>query len=67
MRVIAISSFAVFLFIVQWGAVVGGQSERLEDPIRETIQKGELVIGVDEFVRLPRTEDSSDGGQTNPA
>ena len=67
MRVIAISSFVVSLIIFQLGTVVRGQSERLEDPISETIQKGELVVGVDEFVRVPRTVDSSDGGQTNPA
>ena len=67
MRVIAISSFVVSLIIFQLGTVVHGQSERLEDPISETIQKGELVVGVDEFVRVPRTVDSSDGGQTNPA
>ena len=67
MRVIVISSFVVSLVVFQLGAVARGQSERLEDPIPETIQKGELVVGVDEFVRVPRTVDSSDGGQTNPA
>ena len=58
MRVIVISSFVVFLVVFQLAAVVRGQSERLEDPIPETIQKGELVVGVDEFVRVPRTVDS---------
>ena len=48
-----------------WAA--GTQSERLEDPIPETIQKGNLVVGAEEFVRAPRTSDSSEGGQTNPA
>ncbi len=67
MRVLAISSFVVFLSVFQLSVVVRGQSGRLEDPIRETIQKGNLVVGVDEFVRVPRTVDSSDGGQTNPA
>ena len=49
MRVIAMSSFVISLIIFQLGTVVRGQSERLEDPISETIQKGELVVGVDEF------------------
>ena len=44
MRVIVISSFVVSLVVFQLGAVARGQSERLEDPIPETIQKGELVV-----------------------
>ena len=48
-----------------WAA--GTQSERLEDPIPETIQKGNLVVGAEKFVRVPRTSDSREGGQTNPA
>ena len=67
MRLIGMSSFVVSLVIFQSGVAIGGQSERLENPIRETIEKGELVVGVDEFVRVPRTVDSSEGGQTNPA
>ena len=45
----------------------GGQTEPLADPIPATIQKGDLVVGAEEFVRVPRTSDSSEGGQTNPA
>ena len=43
------------------------QSEPIEDPIPATIRKGDLVVGVEEFIRVPRTADSSEGGQTNPA
>ena len=45
----------------------GGQTEPLADPIPATIQKGDLVLGAEEFVRVPRTSDSSEGGQTSPA
>ena len=45
----------------------GGQTEPLADPIPATIEKGDLVVGAEEFVRVPRTSDSSEGGQTNPA
>ena len=47
--------------------MAGTQSEELENPIPETIRKGDLVVGVEEFVRVPRTSDSSEGGQTNTA
>ena len=55
---------AVLLSISVVGSI---QSERLEDPIPEVIRKGDLVVGAEEFVRVPRTLDSSEGGQTNPA
>jgi len=45
----------------------GGQSDPLEDPIPEIIRKGDLVVGAEDFVRVPRTTESSEGGQTNPA
>ena len=45
----------------------GTQSELLEDPIQETIRKGDLVVAAEKFVRVPRTSDSSEGGQTNLA
>jgi len=45
----------------------GAQPNQLEDPIPETIQKGSLIVATENFVRVPRTSDSSEGGQTNPA
>ena len=56
-----------FVFVLSSSVPVAGQSERLEDPIPETIRKGGVVVGVEEFVRVPRTSESSEGGQTNPA
>ena len=44
-----------------------GTQEPVEDPIPETIQKGHVVVGTEEFVRAPETSDSSDGGSTNDA
>ena len=48
-------------------SAAGGQSQPLSDPIPETIQKGYLVVGAEEFVRAPQTSDSSEGRQTNDA
>jgi glucose/arabinose dehydrogenase len=45
----------------------GAQPQALDDPIPEKIQKGELVVRAEEFVRAPRTSDSSEGRQTNAA
>ena len=43
------------------------QSDLLEDPIPERIEKGELVVAAEEFVRVPRTSDSSEARATNAA
>ena len=45
----------------------GAQPAPLDDPIPDRIEKGDLVVGVEEFVRLPRTTDSSGGPQINDA
>ena len=45
----------------------GAQAQPIADPIAETIQKGDLVIAAEEFVRVPQTSDSSEGRQTNEA
>ena len=66
MRLAASSALSV-LFVLSSMTLAGAQPEPLEDPIPETIQKGDLVVGAEEFVRLPRTTESSTGGQTNPA
>ena len=48
-------------------SMAASQSERLDDPIPETIQKGDIVVAADEFVRVPETVDSSEGRATNAA
>ncbi|HCQ98379.1 MAG TPA: sugar dehydrogenase [Acidobacteria bacterium] len=58
-----IVSLAVFPLI----CAASSQPQQLGDPLPETIQKGDLVVGTEEFVRVPQTSDSSEGGQTNPA
>ena len=45
----------------------GTQSDRLEDPIPGKIQKSNVVVAAEEFVRVPETSDSSEGRQTNAA
>ncbi len=67
MRLTGPLSLVAFLAALPSVCAAGTQSEQLGDPLPETIRKGDLVIGVEEFVRAPRTTDSSDGGQTNPA
>jgi len=47
--------------------VVGAQPQPLTDPIPETIQKSDLLVGTEDFVRVPQTSDSSQGGGTNAA
>jgi len=39
----------------------------LTDPIPEKIQKGDIVVAVEEFVRVPQTSDSSTQNSTNEA
>ena len=67
MRLTGPLSLVASLAVLPSICAAGPQSERLGDPLPETIRKGDLVIGVEEFVRVPRTSDSSTGGQTNPA
>ena len=43
------------------------QSDLLEDPTPERIEKGELVVAAEEFVRVPQTSDSSEARATNAA
>ena len=66
MRVTRPLSLPAALFVLPAMCLAGTQ-EPLEDPIPETIQKGDPIVGTEEFVRVPRTSDSSEGGQTNPA
>jgi glucose/arabinose dehydrogenase len=58
---------AATLFVLPAMCLAGTQPQQLEDPIPETIQKGDLVLGTEEFVRVPKTEESSEGGSTNEA
>ena len=56
------------LFAAGLAPAVMAQPRPLDDPIPETIQKGDLVVGVEEFVRFPRTiESNSESASTNPA
>ena len=52
------------LFVV---GSASAQSDLLEDPIPERIEKGELVVAAEEFVRVPQTSDSSEARATNAA
>ena len=58
---------AATLAVLPSMSAAGTQSQPLQDPIPGKIQKGDLVVAAEEFVRVPRTSDSSDGGQTNAA
>ena len=42
--------------------VSGSELEPLKDPISAKIQKGDLVVGATEFIRVPQTSDSSERG-----
>ena len=48
-------------------SAAGTQSQRLENPIPETIRKGDIVVATEEFVRAPETSDSSEGRAINAA
>ena len=67
MRLAGSLSLAATLAVLPSMSAAGGQLQPLSDPIPETIQKGDLVVGAEDFVRLPRTSDSSEGGPTNAA
>ena len=62
-----VRSLVVSLTVVPALSVAGGQLDPLLDPIPEKIQKGDLVVAAEEFVRVPRTTDSSEGRATNAA
>ena len=50
-------------FILGLGLVYGATAAAVEpllDPIPEKIQPGDIVVGVEDFVRLPKTEDSGE-------
>ena len=55
-------NIAVALVLISAVSLTGFQSEPLENPIPEKIQKGDLVVAATDFVRLPRTSDSSAQG-----
>ena len=57
----------VALLTVLPAICAAGAQEPLTDPIPQKIQKGDLVVGVEDFVRVPQTSDSSEGGSTNDA
>lgn len=59
--------FAIFVVVLPPICLAASQATRLDDPIPATIRKGALLVGTEEFVRVPQTVDSSQGGQTNPA
>ena len=67
MRVTRLLGFVATLTLLPASGLAGGQPEPLADPIPAEIRKGDLVLGAEEFVRVPRTSDSSEGGGTNPA
>ena len=67
MRLTGLLSIVASLAVLPVIRAAGAQSERFEDPIPAKIQKGDLVVGTEEFVRVPQTSDSSEGAQTNPA
>ena len=47
------------LVAVCWASIAGA-AEPLEDPIPEKIKRGDIVVGVQDFVRLPQTKDSGE-------
>ncbi|MDE0830420.1 MAG: hypothetical protein OSB03_14570, partial [Vicinamibacterales bacterium] len=66
MRVLpTISSAALVAVLLSTHAA--GEQAPLSDPIPEKIQPSGLVLAAEEFVRVPRTSDSSEDGQTNAA
>ncbi len=67
MRLTVPVSIVAGLAVLPAICAAGNQSERLEDPIPENIRKGDLVVGAEEFVRVPQTSHSSEGRQTNHA
>jgi len=62
-----VSLLAATLAALSLAPPAGAQPPPLDDPIPDRIEKGDLVVGVEEFVRLPRTTDSSGGPQINDA
>ncbi|MCZ6853155.1 MAG: PQQ-dependent sugar dehydrogenase [Gammaproteobacteria bacterium] len=54
-------------FMVLAGQDAHAAATPLADPIPEKIQKGDIVVAVEEFVRVPETRDSSAQSATNKA
>ena len=67
MRLTATLSLAALVAVLCPTNAAGGQPQALSDPIPAKIQPSGLVLAAEEFVRVPRTADSSDGRQTNAA
>ena len=67
MRVTPLFGLVATLTLLPAPGLAGGQPEALADPIPEEIRKGDVVVAAEEFVRVPRTADSTEGRQTNPA
>lgn len=62
------SCYALYALAIYPLASYGQQSvPALDDPIPETINKGDITVTATGFVRLPQTEDSAPGGNTNSA
>lgn len=54
-------------FIVLVGQDITAAPAPLTDPIPEKIEKGDIVVAVEEFVRVPQTHDSTAQNATNQA
>ena len=67
MRLTVLLRVVVTLAVFPAASTAAPQSGRLADPIPEKIQKGDVVVAADEFIRVPETTDSSDGRATNAA
>ena len=57
----------IFTTLLCFYATSVGADEALSDPIPQKIAKGDIIVAVQDFVRVPRTEDSSSGNATNKA
>ena len=67
MRVLRTLSLAAIVAVLPSLDAAGAQAQPLSDPIPDKIQPSDLVLAAEEFVRVPQTADSSEGGQTNAA
>lgn len=57
---------AILLLGIATGTATSTTPVPLKDPIPDKIQRGDIVVAVEEFVRVPKTRDSSDN-YTNAA
>ena len=51
---------AVALLLLAWSGLTAAQPEGLTDPITTSIVQGEVVVGVQDFLQLPKTVDPHD-------